>query len=67
MAVLIEAVNRDTSRREELEAKKGITERKIEDLRTQLKKIEGKRYSYLWGCCGVLNSGESTAQMRLGS
>ncbi|XP_028399680.1 dynamin-binding protein-like isoform X2 [Dendronephthya gigantea] len=43
VAVLIETVNKDTSRREELEAKKGITQRKIEDLRKQLKKIEDQK------------------------
>ena len=40
--VLIQTVNNDTSRRAELESKKGITERKIEELKRQLKKNEGK-------------------------
>ena len=40
--VLIQAVNKDTSRHGELESKKGITERKIEELKRQLKKAEGK-------------------------
>lgn len=40
--VLIQAVNKDTSRHGELESKKGKTERKIEELKRQLKKTEGK-------------------------
>ena len=40
--VLIQTVNNGTSRRGELESKKGITERKIDDLQRQLKKTEGK-------------------------
>jgi hypothetical protein len=40
--VLIQTVNSDTSRRGELESQKGITERKIEELKRQLKKTEGK-------------------------
>jgi translation initiation factor 2B subunit (eIF-2B alpha/beta/delta family) len=40
--VLIQTVNSDTSRCGELESNKGITERKIEELKRQLKKTEGK-------------------------
>ena len=34
-------VNKDTSRKEELQSKKAITERKINELKRQLKKIQG--------------------------
>ena len=40
--VLIQTVNKDTPKHGELESTKGITERKIEDLKRQLKKTEGK-------------------------
>lgn len=41
--VLIQMVNKDTSRKEELESKKGITDRKIQDLKRQLKKTEDQK------------------------
>ena len=34
-------VNKDTSKKEELQSKKAITERKINELKRELKKIEG--------------------------
>ena len=40
--VLVQTVHESSSKHEELQSKKGITERKIQDLKRQLKKTEGK-------------------------